>query len=105
MATRRTPGSRTLSRLAALLTLAAWCSPGGGAELFRDDFSDFPPGWLTRPIGQLNGRDPGIPLPAAPRACRWGRGPTRSATSTPGPSARRTARPTSSSTRSTTQAG
>ena len=25
------------------------------ADLFRDDFSRFPPGWLTRPIGQLNG--------------------------------------------------
>jgi hypothetical protein len=24
------------------------------ADLFRDDFSRFPPGWLTRPIGQLN---------------------------------------------------
>ncbi len=23
-------------------------------ELFRDDFSAFPPGWLTRPVGQLN---------------------------------------------------
>ncbi len=25
------------------------------ADLFHDDFSRFPPGWLTRPIGQLNG--------------------------------------------------
>ena len=25
------------------------------ADLFRDDFSRFPPGWLTRPVGQLNG--------------------------------------------------
>src|SRR5262249_50852821 len=24
------------------------------SELFRDDYSRFPPGWLTRPIGQLN---------------------------------------------------
>ncbi len=24
------------------------------SDLFRDDFSSFPPGWLTRPIGQLN---------------------------------------------------
>src|SRR5438445_8066271 len=24
-------------------------------DLFRDDFSRFPPGWLTRPVGQLNG--------------------------------------------------
>ena len=27
----------------------------GAAELFRDDFSRFPPGWLSRPLGQLNG--------------------------------------------------
>ena len=26
-----------------------------GAELFRDDFSRFPPGWLTSPVGALNG--------------------------------------------------
>lgn len=26
-----------------------------GADLFRDDFSGFPPGWLTYPVGQLNG--------------------------------------------------
>lgn len=26
-----------------------------GADLFHDDFSGFPPGWLSRPIGQLNG--------------------------------------------------
>jgi len=32
----------------------AWCSPCGADELFRDDFSGFPPGWLTRPVGQLN---------------------------------------------------
>lgn len=46
---------RTPRRLAALLVLAAWCCPlCGAAELFRDDFSGFPPGWLTRPVGQLN---------------------------------------------------
>jgi rhamnogalacturonan endolyase len=28
--------------------------PAIPADLFRDDFSGFPPGWLTRPIGQLN---------------------------------------------------
>jgi rhamnogalacturonan endolyase len=26
-----------------------------GADLFRDDFSRFPPGWLTAPVGTLNG--------------------------------------------------
>jgi hypothetical protein len=40
--------------LAALGSLAAWCSLCPAAELFRDDFSHFPPGWLTRPVGQLN---------------------------------------------------
>ena len=24
-------------------------------ELFRDDFSKFPPGWLSKPVGLLNG--------------------------------------------------
>jgi hypothetical protein len=35
-----------------ILTLSARASRA--AELFRDDFSRFPPGWLTRPVGQLN---------------------------------------------------
>ena len=39
--------------LAAALVLS---SSARGGELFRDDFSGFPAGWLTRPIGQLNGR-------------------------------------------------
>ena len=38
---------------ALIATLLEW--PCQGADLFRDDFSRFPPGWLTRPIGQLNG--------------------------------------------------
>src|SRR4029079_7553021 len=46
--------SRNARRLAGLLVMAAWCAPCGAAELFRDDFSGFPAGWLTRPIGQLN---------------------------------------------------
>ncbi len=29
--------------------------PVAADELFKDDFSSFPAGWLTRPIGQLNG--------------------------------------------------
>ena len=41
-----------------------------GADLFRDDFSRFPPGWLTSPVGTLNGAiqeyhylpDRGVPL-------------------------------------------
>ncbi len=36
-----------------LVTLLGW--PCQGADLFRDDFSRYPPGWLTRPLGQLNG--------------------------------------------------
>ncbi len=51
----RATGSRTRRWLAELLALlASWCSPCGAGELFRDDFSGFPPGWLTRPVGQLN---------------------------------------------------
>ena len=43
---------------AAAIMLAAALGQGPsarGGELFRDDFSGFPAGWLTRPIGQLNG--------------------------------------------------
>jgi hypothetical protein len=44
--------------------------PLAGADLFRDDFSHFPPGWLTFPAGTLNGAiqeyhylpDRGVPL-------------------------------------------
>ncbi|MGP0070255.1 MAG: hypothetical protein ACLQGP_42475 [Isosphaeraceae bacterium] len=36
-----------------VIVLLGW--PCRGAELFRDDFSGYPPGWLTRPLGQLNG--------------------------------------------------
>lgn len=35
-----------------VLLLAAPCFP---ADLFRDDFSRFPAGWLSYPVGQLNG--------------------------------------------------
>ena len=34
----------------AFLTVSAF-----SADLFRDDFSRFPPGWLTSPVGTLNG--------------------------------------------------
>ena len=43
---------RIRSLLFALTMLAAPTALGG--ELFRDDFSAFPPGWLTVPVGQLN---------------------------------------------------
>jgi len=54
MASPRATVSRTLYPLAALMALHAWCPVAGAADLFRDDFSGFPPGWLTRPVGQLN---------------------------------------------------
>ena len=38
--------------IAAALLYAA---PLAAADLFRDDFSRFPPGWLTSPVGTLNG--------------------------------------------------
>ena len=47
-------GSRIMCQLVGLIALAVWSAPSGAAELFRDDFSGFPPGWLTRPVGQLN---------------------------------------------------
>jgi len=54
MSSPRATDLRILFPLAALAAFTAWCSPCGAAELFRDDFSGFPPGWLTRPVGQLN---------------------------------------------------
>jgi hypothetical protein len=42
--------------LAMLLGLAALAgSTRLRADLFRDDFARFPPGWLSAPVGQLNG--------------------------------------------------
>jgi rhamnogalacturonan endolyase len=41
-------------RSLALISAAALL-PCAGADLFRDDFSRFPPGWLSSPLGQLNG--------------------------------------------------
>ncbi len=39
-------------RVLLLLLIAAL--PGWNAELFRDDFSKLPPGWLSSPVGMLN---------------------------------------------------
>ena len=39
-------------RAITVLLLALW--PCAAADLFRDDFSRFPPGWLTSPVGTLN---------------------------------------------------
>jgi rhamnogalacturonan endolyase len=55
MASLRATGSRAVCPLVGFLALAVLSAPAGAAELFRDDFSGFPPGWLTRPVGQLNG--------------------------------------------------
>src|ERR1700756_3011379 len=37
-----------------LLLLAACAAAAPAADLFRADFSRFPPGWLTNPVGSLN---------------------------------------------------
>lgn len=34
--------------------LVVWVAVCSGADLFSDDFSRFPPGWLTSPVGTLN---------------------------------------------------
>jgi hypothetical protein len=41
-----------LHRVVFFVALGAICA--GAADLFRDDFSRFPPGWLTSPVGTLN---------------------------------------------------
>lgn len=41
---------RSFLFLCLISSPAAWA-----AELFSDDFSRFPPGWLSEPVGQLNG--------------------------------------------------
>ncbi len=52
----RRRSAMTCAQAAILLTAAlGQRSSARGGELFRDDFSGFPAGWLTRPIGQLNG--------------------------------------------------
>jgi rhamnogalacturonan endolyase len=42
-------------RLIWLLLLTCFFSAPAQVELFRDDFSKFPPGWLSKPVGLLNG--------------------------------------------------
>ncbi len=41
-----------LRRILLTMAVGAACAPA--ADLFRDDFSRFPPGWLTSPVGSLN---------------------------------------------------
>jgi hypothetical protein len=54
MAVRRVVCAPIVRRVVVLLALAVRCAPARAAELFRDDYSGFPAGWLTRPVGQLN---------------------------------------------------
>jgi hypothetical protein len=42
-------------RLILLLLFALSVAASSHVELFRDDFSKFPPGWLSKPVGALNG--------------------------------------------------
>ena len=65
------------SRLMAL-ALAAGLLPA--ADLFRDDFSRYPTGWLTAPVGRLNAAiqeyhylpHRGVPLePWENALCHW----------------------------------
>src|SRR3954447_20579867 len=44
--------AKCLPLAAAVFAIGATAA---GADLFRDDFSRFPPGWLTSPVGTLNG--------------------------------------------------
>ena len=39
----------------AFAIAASLCTVAFGADLFRDDFSKLPPGWLSKPVGLLNG--------------------------------------------------
>ena len=45
---------RVVAAVTILLPLSS-LSPLAGGELFKDDFSHYPPGWLSSPVGQLNG--------------------------------------------------
>jgi rhamnogalacturonan endolyase len=43
-----------MCRHECLLYVLLLAMPAGAADLFYDDFSHFPPGWLTSPVGMLN---------------------------------------------------
>jgi rhamnogalacturonan endolyase len=55
MPTPSETGSRNVRRTVYLVAIITWCVSCHAGDLFRDDFSAFPPGWLTRPVGQHNG--------------------------------------------------
>src|ERR1700719_884436 len=38
-----------------MLSAGGLCCAMPAADLFHEDFSRFPPGWLTAPVGSLNG--------------------------------------------------
>ena len=69
------------SLVIGLLACGIALLPGWAAELFRDDFSRFPPGWLSRPVGQLNAAiqeyhylaERGVLLEDNPGGTRWKR--------------------------------
>jgi len=42
-------------RIILLLLFTLSAATPSTVELFRDDFSKFPPGWLSKPVGLLNG--------------------------------------------------
>ena len=44
-----------MKRAFVLLLLPLVFGPLYSGELFRDDFSYYPSGWLSSPVGQLNG--------------------------------------------------
>ena len=55
MPTPRATRSRNLRSLVKLLAFVAWCVPCGAGRALPRRLLEFPPGWLTRPVGQLNG--------------------------------------------------
>ena len=59
--------SGTATGVVGLITLLAGCALSRGADLFRDDFSRFPARLADAAARPAQRRDPGIPLPAAPR--------------------------------------
>jgi hypothetical protein len=48
-------GSSAARLVGALAVLSLLSTPIPAAELISDDFSAFPPGWLSYPLGELNG--------------------------------------------------
>ena len=56
MGSPRGPGGPPYNIMKRFFLLAFFCAGlAPAADLFRDDFSHFPPGWLTSPVGSLNG--------------------------------------------------